>query len=122
MRFRMALLAASALALVGASSATAAPLRFTTPVKLTGPAGGEPSIATDSFGDVFVVSPQGIPSGVNGENGTGLWISRNDGSSFGKGRFLGSYLGGGDDDVIVSKNIVYIADLEAAASDVCKST
>ena len=47
---------------------------FAKPVKLTGPAGGEPSIATDPFGDVFVVGPQGIPSGLNNEAGVGYWV------------------------------------------------
>jgi hypothetical protein len=96
---------------------------FTTPVRLSNPpAGGEPSIATDPQGDVFVAGPQGIPSGVSGHPGTGLWISRNDGNSFANGEFLGSDIGGGDDDVIYDAGAVYTADLEAIASEVCKST
>ena len=105
-----------------ASGAGAATKAFTTPVRLTGPAGGEPSIATDPFGDVFVAGPQGIPAGANDEAGTGFWVSRNDGTSFGPGRDLGSFLGGGDDDVLFSKGAVYLTDLEAIASEVCKST
>jgi hypothetical protein len=96
---------------------------FTRPVQLSNPpVGGEPSIATDPQGDVFVAGPQGIPSGIAGHPGTGLWISRNDGTSFQAGRFLGSDIGGGDDDVIYDAGTVYTADLEAIASEVCKST
>src|SRR5581483_5756995 len=105
---------------------------FTTPVQLSNPpTGGEPSIATDPFGDVFVVGPQGIPSGVNQTSGIGYWVSHNDARTFAKGRFIGSYLGGGDSDVIYSragvlrnggKGTLFTADLEAAATAVCKST
>jgi hypothetical protein len=35
------------------------------------PTGGQPSIAPDPFGDVFVVGPQKIPNGVNQTSGTG---------------------------------------------------
>jgi hypothetical protein len=95
------------------------------------PTGGEPSIATDPFGDVFVVGPQGIPSGVNQTSGIGYWLSRNDAKTFAKGRFIGSYLGGGDSDVLYSRagvlrnkgnGTVFVADLEAAATAICKST
>jgi hypothetical protein len=116
-------LAATAVGLVAIAPASAATTYFTTPVKLAGgPVGGEPSIATDPFGDAFVAGPQAIPSGANGTAGTGFWISRNNGSSFAKGQFIGSYLGGGDDDVIYAKGAVYTADLEAAATEICKST
>ena len=87
-------------ALLALAPAAGATKYFTTPVKLAGgPAGGEPSIATDPFGDVFVAGPQGIPSGANGKSGTGFWASRNDGSSFANGQYIGSYLGGGDRDL-----------------------
>ena len=122
MRFWACVAAALAATLVLASGASAATKNFTTPVRLTGPTGGEPSIATDPLGDVFVAGPQGIPSGTNDEAGTGFWVSHNDGTSFGPGRDLGSFLGGGDDDVIYSKGVVYINDLEAIAAEVCKST
>jgi hypothetical protein len=116
-----ALTAACAAALVLASGAAAA--AFTTPVRLSNPpVGGEPSIATDPQGDVFVAGPQGIPAGVSGHPGTGMWISRNDGASFQTGKFIGSDIGGGDDDVIYDAGAVYTADLEAIASEVCKST
>jgi hypothetical protein len=110
-------------ALLALAPAAGATKYFTTPVKLAGgPAGGEPSIATDPFGDVFVAGPQGIPSGANGKSGTGFWASRNDGSSFANGQYIGSYLGGGDDDLLFSKGTLYTADLEAAATEICKST
>jgi hypothetical protein len=108
--------------LVSAASASAAQ-NFTTPVQLSNPpVGGEPSIATDSYGDVFVGGPQGIPSGLSGVPGIGFWISRDDGNTFAKGKFIGSYLGGGDDDVINDQNTIYVTDLEAAGAEVCKST
>jgi hypothetical protein len=122
MRFWISFAVAMAASLALATGASAATKYFTTPVKLTGPTGGEPSIATDPLGDVFVAGPQGIPAGANDEAGTGFWVSRNDGTSFGPGRDLGSFLGGGDDDVIYSKGSVYIDDLEAIAAEVCKST
>ena len=122
MRFWASLATALALTLGLAAGASAATKNFTTPVRLTGPTGGEPSIATDPLGDVFVAGPQGIPAGANDQAGTGFWVSHNDGTSFGPGRDLGSFLGGGDDDVIYSKGVVYINDLEAIAAAVCKST
>src|SRR5205823_1538571 len=67
-------------------------------------------------------SPVGVPSGVGGTPGTALWVSRDDGRSFTRGRFIGSLLGGGDDDIIVSGGALYTTDLEAIASEVCKST
>jgi hypothetical protein len=118
----IAIVSAGAMLLVAASAASAAQ-NFTTPVQLSNPpSGGEPSIATDPQGDVLVTGPQGIPSGIAGHPGTGLWISHNDGSSFGTGRFIGSDIGGGDDDVIFDNGTFYTADLEAIASEVCKST
>lgn len=121
MRVRMTVILAIGAMLAIAPVASAAKRAFTTPVKLTGPSGGEPSIATDSFGDAFVAAPQGIPSGANRTPGTGFWISRNDGTSFAPGKYIGSMAGGGDDDVIVSKGVIYTADLEAFATEICKS-
>src|SRR5436305_5317708 len=107
--------AAALLALTSGAGAAA----FTSPVQLSNPpVGGEPSIATDPQGDVFVAGPQGIPSGVSGHPGTGLWISRDDGNTFQKGEFLGSDIGGGDDDVIYDGGAIYTADLEAIASEI----
>jgi len=122
MRLRMTIgmLAALAVAAVGASPAGA--VTFTKPVKLTGAAGGEPSIATDPFGDVFVVGPQGIPAGANDTTGVGFWVSRDDGSTFAPARLIGSQGGGGDSDVLYAKGALYVADLEAAAAQICKST
>jgi hypothetical protein len=119
----LALLAAAGMVLAAAGAAGAATKNFTTPVQLSNPpSGGEPSIATDPYGDVLVAGPQGIPSGIAGHPGTGLWISRDDGTTFGAGRFIGSDIGGGDDDIIYDQGTFYTADLEAIASEVCKST
>ena len=124
---RLLILAATlfATAVLGCTAAQGA--TFTTPVKLAGANnaadGGEPSIASDGKGNVYVDGPQKIPSGANGESGIEFWASRNDGTSFGPGVNLGSYLGGGDSDVITTPDgSVYIDDLEAVASEVCKST
>lgn len=103
--------------------AAGARARFTTPVELgPPPAGGEPSIAASPAGIVMVDSPQGIPSGVSGHPGTGLWISTTDGKTFSSVKYIGSELGGGDDDIIFDKGTWYEADLEAAATEVCQST
>ena len=125
MRPRTAVIVALAAlaAAVGGSSAASAATSFTTPVKLTGAFGGEPSIAADSLGNVFVVGPQGIPSGVSGHPGIGFWKSGDDATSFPPARFIGSDVGGGDSDVLVTpNNDVYAADLEAVATQICKST
>ncbi|HVA59532.1 MAG TPA: hypothetical protein VNG13_03220 [Mycobacteriales bacterium] len=108
----------------GPAQAAGAPVaRFTVPVQLLGASGGEPSIATDRLGNVYVDGPQGIPAGVNDEPGVGFWASHNDGTSFGPAQHIGSFAGGGDSDVIVDpKGTVFTDDLEAAATDVCKST
>jgi uncharacterized membrane protein YgcG len=117
-----------------ALASSAGAVSFTTPVQLmgtdgtsaTGPSGGEPSIAADPLGHVYVDGPQGIPSGLNGQPGIGFWSSSNDGTSFSPGKYIGSYLGGGDSDVIVAgspqPNSVFVSDLEAAATEICLST
>jgi hypothetical protein len=112
----------SVFAVLAALAPAANAVTFTAPVKLTGAAGGEPSIATDPLGDVFVSGPQGIPSGANGNPGVGFWASRNDGSTFGPAKFVGSDSGGGDSDVLYANGAVYVADLEASAAQICKST
>jgi hypothetical protein len=121
MHLRMTTLTTLAGLLLLAPGASAGP-RFTTPVRLGGaPSGGEPSIAASPQGLVMVAGPQGIPSGLAGHAGTGLWVSKNDGTSFGPGRYIGSLLGGGDDDIIFDRGIWYTGDLEAAATEVCQS-
>jgi len=121
--FAAVAVAVTALATPHASSAPATPT-FTTPVELTGATGGEPGIATDKAGNVYVVGPQGIPSVGNGTPGIGYWVSHDNGDSFSNGTFLGSFLGGGDSDVAVGPddNKVWISDLEAIAGEICTST
>ena len=106
--------------------AGAAGITFSNPVKLlgiTGGGGGEPSIATDQKGNVYVTSPQGIPSGLDGHAGVGFWASHDHGASWSNGTYFGSYIGGGDSDVQVAADdgTVGILDLEAVASAVCFS-
>lgn len=130
MRVRRIIAAVGLVAATGAAAATAPAnalpaggAKFTVPVQLLGAAGGEPSIATDRAGNVYVDGPQGIPAGVNGQPGVGFWASHNDGTSFGPAQHIGSFAGGGDSDVIVDPHgTVFTDDLEAAATDVCKST
>lgn len=118
-----AVLIATVLTLLFSAAAAHAQATFTAPAKLTGPAGGEPSIATDQKGNVYVDGPQGIPSGLNQEPGIGFWASHDNGTSWGPGKNIGSWLGGGDSDVITAPDgTVYVDDLEAVAAQVCKST
>ena len=117
------LLALAAVLLPGGAGATNTTIDFSKPVKLLGAGGGEPSIATDGKGDVYVTSPQGIPSGANQQPGVGFWVSTDHAASFATAQHLGSYLGGGDSDVQVAPDdgTVGILDLEAVASAVCFS-
>lgn len=91
---------------------------------LTGAGGGEPGVATDKKDNVYVVGPQGIPPGVNGTPGVGFWVSHDNGDTFSNASFLGSFLGGGDSDVQVGPydDVVWLADLEAIAGEICTST
>lgn len=123
MRLKSVFAAVAALAAVAAPSAGAA--SFTSPVKLTGASGGEPSIATDEFGHVYVSGPQGIPAAAGGNaGGVGFWVSADDGNTFPTAQIIGSSIGGGDSDVLWAnkEKAVYIADLEAAGTQICEST
>ncbi|HET6874155.1 MAG TPA: sialidase family protein, partial [Acidimicrobiales bacterium] len=105
---------------------------YTKPVVLSdGLGGGEPSIAIDQKAPqhVYVSAPQSIPAAGNAllggtnTNGVGFWSSSDGGQTFAKGINVGSTTGGGDSDVAVgSDGSVYVADLEAVAADICKST
>ncbi|MCU1461402.1 MAG: exo-alpha-sialidase, partial [Acidimicrobiales bacterium] len=139
-RWPLSLLVVVALAgaaLAGSAlTATALPgrLAFSPPQQLPKWAGGEPSIAFDPNrnGWVYVVAPQSIPAAANGafgapagSNGIGFWRSSTGGKSW-NGPFsnanIGATNGGGDSDVEVGADgTVYVADLEAVATDICAS-
>jgi hypothetical protein len=93
--------------------------------------GGEPSLAFDPTGDghVYVTAPQGIPTaaggavGADANQGVSAWASSDFGQSFPVNVLTGAGNGGGDSDVeILPDHTVLVADLEAAATDICTST
>lgn len=85
--------------------------------------GGEPSAVFDPDGRHFyVTAPAGIPAGLAGKNGVNFWASSDGGRTFPLHKNVGSSLGGGDSDVAVGiDHTLFVADLEAAASAVCRS-
>jgi hypothetical protein len=133
----------AAVALAGLpGGAGSSPLSFSKPQVLKGLSGGEPSIAVDPSGKViYVVAPQGVPTGVNNvltpldtlglinkgrydipTVGVAFWRSTDGGATWSRAANIGSSIGGGDSDIIVGKDhALYVADLEAAASAICTS-
>jgi hypothetical protein len=94
--------------------------------------GAEPSIAFDPSGDghVYVSAPQFIPTAVDhavgagpdSEFGAAAWSSGDHGLSWPFAVNTGAANGGGDTDVEVAEDhSIYVADLEAAATDICTS-
>jgi len=94
--------------------------------------GGEPSIAFDPSGDghVYVSAPQFIPTAVDHALGAGpdsatgaaAWASSDHGLSWPFAVNTGAANGGGDTDVeVAADHSVYVADLEAVATDICTS-
>ena len=94
--------------------------------------GAEPSIAFDPNGDghVYVSAPQFIPTAVDYALGAGpdsqfgaaAWASGDHGLSWPFAVNTGAANGGGDTDVeVADDHSVYVADLEAAATDICTS-
>jgi len=94
--------------------------------------GAEPSIAYDPNGDghVYVSAPQFIPTAVDhalgagpdSEFGAAAWASGDHGLSWPFAVNTGAANGGGDTDVeVADDHSVYVADLEAAATDICTS-
>jgi hypothetical protein len=124
LRTRLLVLAAAASAVTaGMLPAHSAPRgdTFAKPVMLPEFDGGEPSLAIDpnGTGGVYVTAPQGLGGG----KGVGFWGSSDHGRTFARRARIGSAFGGGDSDVEVGKDgTVYVADLEAAANAVCRST
>src|SRR3954453_19414114 len=133
-------LLAAAVSLLTAGSALAAGLQFSAPVQLPNGnpdahpyySGGEPSIAFDPNGDghVYVTAPQFIPTGVDNAAAQGpdsnvrvsVLSSSDSGQSFPLNVLTGASNGGGDSDVEVLQDpSVLVADLEAAATDICIS-
>jgi hypothetical protein len=94
--------------------------KFAKPVMLPTFDGGEPSLALDGKGGVYVTAPQGLAAGTPG---VAFWGSHDHGRTFPLALTAGSNTGGGDSDVTVGKDgTVYIADLEVTANAICKST
>src|SRR3954453_21605454 len=94
--------------------------------------GAEPSIAFDPTGDghVYVSAPQIIPTAVDhalaagpdAECGAAAWGSGDHGLTWPFAVNTGAANGGGDTDVeVAADHSVYVADLEAAATDICTS-
>ena len=118
----IALLSASVLL----APATAHALQYSDPVPMPnsppadgGLPGGEPSFVFDPSGDghAYVVAPGG-----DGTVGVGFWSSTDGAKTFGPGRAVGSFGGGGDSEVETgADHTVYIADLEIVANAVCRS-
>jgi len=80
---------------------------------------------------VYVSAPQHIPAALNeaagntgsGSNGVGFWASHDGGKTFPINSNIAATNGGGDSDVEVGlDHAVYVADLEAIATDICTST
>src|SRR5437588_527630 len=135
---RLLLLLAPVAALVvltatGPTGGAATPATYSPPLKLPAWSGSEPSIAVDPKDPnaVYVSAPQHIPAVLNqaagnmgsGSNGVGFWASHDGGTPFPITSNVGSTNGGGDSDVEVGlDHTVYVADLEAIATDLCTST
>src|SRR5437763_6708458 len=113
MRLKPMVSLCSGVAAFAVIAAAASAATFTTPVRLvgtnsngkpdpsSGPFGGEPSIAADRLGHVYVSSPEGIPQGLNGNPGDGFWISNHDGPGFSSGKYIGSHPRRGDRHLLV---------------------
>lgn len=106
-----------------ARAAPSAAIAFAPPIQLKGASGGEPSLASDGQGNVYVSAPQSIPAIASGTPGVGVWASHDHGSTFPGAKIVGSFTGGGDSDISVAPDdgTVYLADLEATAAAVCTS-
>lgn len=125
-RHRLLLLTAAACAVAAGtlpaySAARPNAATFAKPIELPEFDGGEPSLAIDPSGNggVYVTAPQGLGGG----KGIGFWGSNDHGRTFRLRSRIGSSVGGGDSDVEVGKDgTVYVADLEAAANAICRST
>ena len=104
-------------------TASAASVKFNTPVALKGQGLGEPGIASDGHGNIVAVSLTGGPAVAANTVGIPTWVSHDDGKTWAF-KTYGSNLGGWDTDVAIAPDdgTIYIADLEVAGVQVCKST
>jgi hypothetical protein len=87
--------------------------------------GGEPSMEFDPSGDghLYVTAPQSVPAAL-GSSGVGVstWASSDFGATWPVSVLTGAANGGGDSDVeVLQDHTVLVADLEAAATDICTS-
>ena len=93
-------------------------------LKPPGAVAGEPGLASDGHGNIVVVSLTGAPA-IAGGGTTGIptWVSHDNGKTW-TGSMYGSFLGGWDTDVAVEPDTgnFFIADLEVAATQICRST
>jgi len=132
-RLSVAIVAVTLVGLAAVTSgarAHAANITFGTPVQLAGACGGEPSIDVDAAGHVYVSSPKGILAATascegvaQNTAGAATWASSNGGTTFSGKVTAGAANGGGDTDTTVDQSTgdIYLADLEAFASDICVS-
>jgi hypothetical protein len=110
-------------ALAHGAPVAAAGSNFTTPVQIPNSAGfGEPSIAVDSAGRLFVTAPQSLGNVTGG--GSPVWTSTNQGASWNAGIApSGDPLSGGDTDLAIdSTDNVYQTDLWLGDSAMAVST
>jgi hypothetical protein len=108
----------------GGGTTTTTAVSFTAPVELPGSGGlGEPSIATDSIGRLFVTAPQAIGNITGG--GSPVWNSKDAGATWSNPPTVpsGDPLSGGDTDFAVdSADNVYQTDLWLGNSAMAVST
>src|SRR3954454_154315 len=117
---------AIALCLVAPATAHAGSFSFSAPLVLPGSPpqgdaqGGEPGVAFEPNGDgwVHVVAP-----GARGGNGgINYWRSDDHGDTFKPLQIIGSAAGGSDSDVLTEPGrTLFLADLEVAATAICRS-
>ena len=121
------LFAASAAAVVLAAPAQAGKLAFSPDQPLPGSPpqgtarGGEPSLSYDPSGNgwVYVTTPDRRAGSAPGVH---LWMSSDHGRTWSDPKDIGVYTGGSDSDVLaLDDHTLVVADLEVAATAICRS-